>query len=126
MRTRPLHALTLAPLLAACQSVAWAPAEPRSYSAQSTLASRGQVFAEETCSGCHAVGRDGSSSNPNAPPFRAIINQVDLTTNTVSSWLTNAHNYPSEMSFSLDESQVNALVAYMLSLRDPNYRSPPD
>jgi hypothetical protein len=30
------------------------------------------------------------------------------------------------MDFYLVESEVDALVAYMLTLRDPNYRRPPD
>ena len=37
-----------------------------------------------------------------------------------------AHNYPSEMNFYLNDAQVDQLVGYMLTLRDPNYRRPPD
>jgi hypothetical protein len=68
----------------------------------------------------------GTSSNPNAPPFGAIANQEGLTAETLSVWLRGAHNYPSEMDFALVERDVEALVAYLLSLRDPNYRRPPD
>lgn len=88
--------------------------------------SRGEVLARTNCAGCHAVGPYGSSSNPNAPPFGAIANQDGLTADTLSYWLRGAHNYPSEMNFNLDDRQVGALVAYMLTLRNPNYRRPAD
>ena len=108
---------------AACQTAS--PEAPPSAAAPS-LAAQGQARAEAMCGGCHAVGRTGSSSSPNAPPFHAVINQVDLTSRTVSDWLRGAHNYPSEMDFTLSEAQVNELVAYMMTLRDPNYERAPD
>ena len=114
----------LALAAAACQATGSDAPSPGP--AAPTLAAQGQVRAEALCSGCHAVGRTGPSSNPNAPPFHAVINQVDLRAATVASWLRDAHNYPAEMDFTLNEREVNALVAYMLTLRDPNYRRSPD
>jgi len=106
-------------LLVACQEK-----QPVAPSA-STLHSRGYVFAKASCGACHAVGRDSTSSpNPNAPPFPAIVNQEGLTAETLSVWLRDAHNYPNEMQFQLDPSKVDDLVAYMLTLSDPNYRPP--
>ena len=116
----PLHLLCLPLLLAACQNL------PSAEPAPSTVPPRGQDFAQASCSGCHAVGLYGSSPNPNAPPFGAIANQEGLTAETLSTWLRGAHNYPREMDFYLSEQEVDALVAYMLTLRDPNYRRPPD
>ena len=118
-----LHLIWIALPLAACQTAP--PSEPAA-SAASDAAARGQAIAQSTCGACHAVGRFGSSNNPNAPPFPAIANQEELTRQTLSTWLSGAHNYPSEMDFLLHEPEVNALVAYMLTLRDPNYRRPPD
>jgi len=80
------------------------------------------AYAQASCGGCHAVGRRSVSPNPQAPPFAAIVNQEGLTRNTLAAWLRNAHNYPDEMKFSLEPRQVDELVAYMLTLRDPNYR----
>lgn len=122
MRLKPLHLLCLALPLASCQSVpSAAPA-----AGTSATALPGQAFAQASCSSCHAVGRFGSSPNPNAPPFPAIANQEGLTAETLSTWLRGAHNYPSEMDFYLSARQADDLVAYMLTLRDPNYRRPPD
>lgn len=117
---KPLPLLCLPPLLIACQNLS--SAEP----APSTAPPRGQAFAQASCGGCHAVGLYGTSSNPNAPPFGAIVNQEGLTAETLSVWLRGAHNYPREMDFYLIEREVSELVAYMLTLRDPNYRRPPD
>ena len=84
----------------------------------------GLAFAQASCGGCHAVGRFGASPNPNAPPFAGIINQRGLTAETLSTWLRDAHNYPEEMEFYLEGPEVEGLVAYMLTLRDANYRPP--
>ena len=119
-KLKPLHVVGVTLLLAACQN------RPLVEPAASATPGAGQAFAQASCGGCHAVGRYGSSSNPNAPPFPAIVNQEGLTEETLSSWLRGAHNYPSEMDFDLREPEVAALVSYMLTLRDPNYVRPPD
>ena len=117
-----LHLLCLALPLVACQGVPSTAPAPSAPSA----ASPGEAFAEATCGSCHAVGRFGHSSNPNAPPFMALVNQEGLTQETLTTWLRGAHNYPSEMDFYLRDAEVTQLVAYLLTLRDPNYRRPPD
>lgn len=122
---KPLHLLWLALPLAACQSV---PSGPPATPAPpvTAAASPGQALAQSTCGGCHAIGRSGRSSASTAPTFMAIVNQDGLTEETLSTWLRGAHNYPSEMDLYLNDGQVDQLVAYMLTLRDPNYRRPPD
>ena len=80
------------------------------------------AIAQGTCGGCHAVERHGVSPNPKAPPVAAIVNNPGLTRETLSSWLRDAHNFPEEMEFYLEGPEVDRLVAYMLTLRDPNYR----
>jgi mono/diheme cytochrome c family protein len=117
---KPLHLSCLPLLLTACQNLS--SAEP----APATTSPEGHAFAQASCGGCHAVGRYGNSPNPNSPPFPAIANQEGLTAETLSVWLRGAHNYPSEMDFQLRDREVEALVAYMLTLRDPNYQRPPD
>ncbi len=107
-------------LLAACQEL------PAIEPAPTAIYTEGEAFAQASCGECHAVGRYGSSSNPNASAFPVIVNQEGLTAETLSVWLQGAHNYPREMDFYLREAEVDALVAYMLTLRDSNYRRPPD
>jgi mono/diheme cytochrome c family protein len=115
-----LHLLCFPLFLTACQKLP--PVEP----AVSPAASEGQDFAQASCGGCHAVGRHGTSPRSNAPPFHVIVNQEGVTAETLSFWLRGAHNYPREMDFYLHPPEVEKLVAYMLTLRDPNYRRPPD
>ena len=117
LRHWPLACLVPALALAACQ-----PAPP----ARSSLSpvARGEALARSSCAGCHAIGSRGSSPNPKAPPFALVVNQQDLTATTLSAWLRDAHNYPREMDFSVNAREVDDLVAYMLTLRDPAYRPP--
>jgi mono/diheme cytochrome c family protein len=117
---KPLRLLCLTLLFTACQNVPSAEPPP------AAIPPPGQALAQAKCGGCHAVGRYGRSSISNAPPFPAIVNQEGVTAETLSFWLRGAHNYPREMDFYLLERDVDGLVAYMLTLRDPNYRRPPD
>lgn len=117
---RPLPLLGLALLLAGCQK------PPLGERTPSSTLSRGQAFAEATCGGCHAVTPYGRSSNPNAPPFGYVANQEGVTAETLTVWLRGAHNYPREMDFYLQAREVDDLVDYLLTLRDPSYRRPPD
>lgn len=119
MTRNALAPLGLALAIVACRTV---PSEPAASGPAPTLAARGQARAEAQCGGCHAIGRSGMSPSANAPPFHAVINQEDLTAGAVSGWLRGAHNYPVEMNFALSESEVEELVAYLMTLRDPNYR----
>jgi mono/diheme cytochrome c family protein len=117
---RSLSLLGLALLMAGCQN------PPLDERAPPSMPSRGQAFAEATCGGCHAVTLYGRSSNPNAPPFGYIANQEGVTKETLTVWLSGAHNYPMEMDFYLQAREVDDLVGYLLSLKDPHYRRPPD
>ena len=101
---------------AACQNVP--PAEP----ATSTASSEGRAFAEASCASCHAIGRTGSSPNPSAPPFRAIVNREGASAETLSTVLRGPHNVPRAMDFWISEREVEAIIAYMLTLREPNER----
>jgi mono/diheme cytochrome c family protein len=120
MKMKPLHLLCFPLFLAACQPVP--PAQP----ARSPLAAEGQALARSTCAACHSVGPYGVSPRSNAPAFPVIVNHEGLTAETLSTWLRGAHNYPSEMDFYLRDGDVDKLVAYMLTLRDPHYKRPPD
>lgn len=116
---KPPHLLLCLPLiLTACQNLP--PAEP----ARPTRSVEGHAFATASCASCHGIGRYDTSRISGAPPFPAIVNREGLTAETLSFWLRGAHNYPREMDFYLKDREVDVLVAYMLTLKDPNYRRP--
>ncbi len=82
------------------------------------------AFAQGACGDCHAVEADWLSPNPKAPAFANIANRTGITAQALSYWLRNSHNFPEEMDFDLDGPRVDALTAYILTLRDPDYKSP--
>src|SRR5690606_26237685 len=115
---RSAYLLALAVGVAACQ--------PQGSAGRPSAAGTppGLALAQGACGGCHALESHRASPNPQAPAFPAIVNQAGLTDETLGSWLRDAHNYPEEMEFTLDAGEVDQLVAFMLTLRDPAYRPP--
>lgn len=89
----------------------------------SASAQRGIAFAQSHCASCHALSGN-ISPNPEAPPFARVVNSAGLTPGTLSGWLRNAHNFPEVMDFTIEDANIDDLSAYMLTLRDPNYRPP--
>jgi mono/diheme cytochrome c family protein len=84
----------------------------------------GAFEAQAACGGCHAVRPDALSPNPGSPAFAEIANKPEVTQSSLATWLRDAHNYPEDMDFDLNAAQVDALAAYILTLRDPAYKSP--
>jgi mono/diheme cytochrome c family protein len=125
---RELTAAIAAFTLAACQS---APASEGA--ALASPASPGEqeaprraigdiAFIEAACADCHAIRRLELSPNPEAPSFADIGNREGLTGETLSAFLKDAHNYPEAMDFDLTPARADALSAYILTLREENYR----
>jgi len=85
-------------------------------------AKRGVAFAQAHCTQCHAVTANGTSPNPEAPPWDDIANREGLTAQTFAAFLTDAHNYPAAMDFKVDPAAIRDVAAYMLTLRKPGYR----
>lgn len=82
------------------------------------------AFVKQACGSCHAVEPLAISPNPRAPNFADVVNSPGLTADTLDVWLRNAHNYPSQMSFTLDNDQVATIERHLLRLRDPDYVKP--
>jgi len=83
---------------------------------------RGHAFAEAHCAACHAITANGSSPNPEAPPWDDVANRPGLTAATFAAFLADAHNYPAAMDFKVERSVISDLAAYMLTLRKPGYK----
>ncbi|WP_237392299.1 c-type cytochrome [Aurantiacibacter rhizosphaerae] len=104
-------------LLAACQT-----AQPQSDAMQADPEDR--ALAEAACGSCHSVEAYGLSPNAAAPEWPRIANTRGLTRASLTTWLTDAHNYPADMDFYLDEAEVEQLVDYMMTLRREDYHPP--
>lgn len=118
MRAKILPSFFL--ILAACSASSEAPPQKLAVP-QETPAKRGLAFAQTHCATCHAVAT-GSSPNVNAPPFADVINDPDLTNQTLATWLSASHNFPAIMNFEIAPEHINDLAAHMLTLKDPAYR----
>ncbi|RVT38678.1 c-type cytochrome [Sphingobium algorifonticola] len=90
--------------------------------ATDAAAARGRAFAQSHCSACHAVVADHFSPNPDAPPFENVVDEEGLTRETLTWWLRHSHNFPEIMNFEIADHEVDALAAYMLTLRQPGTR----
>jgi len=117
---RPYAILLLAVSLAACEH------SPEGQSGFNTAAEVDPpTFAQALCAGCHAVKPLVLSPNPQAPSFSDIVNREGVTRANLHRFLSNAHNYPEAMDFDLEESHVDELTDYMITLKQPHYRRIP-
>jgi mono/diheme cytochrome c family protein len=108
--------------LTACTAGSSIPAAPPvATSKQAPPAGRGLLFAQNHCASCHAIA-NGSSPNVNAPAFADVINDADLTNQTLTTWLRNSHNFPAIMNFEIAPENIDDLAAHMLTLKDPKYK----
>lgn len=82
------------------------------------------AFSQAACGGCHAVERPFLSPNPEVPSFADIANRNGLSAESLYTWLRDAHNYPEDMDFDLNDQRVSDLTDYILTLRDANYQPP--
>ncbi len=126
MTQLPLRALALlaAPLaaLAACQAPGSENPPPMLGKATSSSRdTRAPGFVEGACGGCHAVEPPFLSPNPRSPSFAAIANRPGLSEKSFAAWLSEAHNYPEEMDFTLTSAQIDQIAAYMATLRNAGY-----
>ena len=101
------------------------PARTSAPDAASTIASeneeRGYRLAQAACSQCHSIEEFGLSPNAAAPEWPEIANTEGLTRDSLTTWLTDAHNYPGEMDFYLEADEIDQLVEYLLTLRREDY-----
>jgi mono/diheme cytochrome c family protein len=76
---------------------------------------RGRVFAQEVCAGCHAVTPGAISPNPAAPRFATIARMPGMTTLALNVWLNSSH--PTMPNIAVTPAEARDLSAYLQSLR---------
>lgn len=122
LKALPIFFVAVVAISGAIAAVQAKPAK-RTSPTEVTAQLRGLAFAQQHCSACHAVDT-GISPKPEAPSFEAIINTPGLTARTLNPWLRDSHNFPEIMNFKIAPGQIDALAAYMLTLKNPDYRPP--
>jgi mono/diheme cytochrome c family protein len=81
-------------------------------------AARGQAIVEQNCAGCHAVGKQGVSPLPAAPPFRTLGQRYPLVNleEALAEGIVTGH--PDMPPFAFEPDEVSALIDYLESIQE--------
>jgi cytochrome c len=82
------------------------------------LEGRGEGLLTSYCARCHAVGRTGNSTHPQAPPFRTLGQRypIEVLAEALAEGLSSGHPDMPEFRFEIDD--VNAILAYLESIQE--------
>lgn len=86
-----------------------------------TAAAQGPKHGEEllvkNCASCHAVGRNGESSNKLAPPFRTLGQRYPIESLEESLGEGIMSGHPDMPEFKFDAKDVDAIIVYLKSIQ---------
>jgi len=77
----------------------------------------GEELLVKNCASCHAVGRNGESSNKLAPPFRTLGQRypVESLEESLGEGIMSGH--PDMPEFKFDAQDVGAIIVYLKSIQ---------
>lgn len=80
------------------------------------LAETGRAALESRCSRCHAIGREGKSTHPEAPPFREVVKRYppENLEESLAEGIDSGH--PDMPTFVLAPEEIEAVVTYLRTL----------
>jgi cytochrome c len=86
--------------------------------AEKGMADRGKALVEENCSRCHAIGKEGESPHPQAPPFRTLSSKypVEDLAESLAEGIFSGH--PDMPVFVFNPHDVEAIIQYLDSIQD--------
>jgi cytochrome c len=89
------------------------------------LEGRGERLLASNCARCHAVGRTGNSTHPEAPPFRTLGQRypIEVLAEALAEGLSSGHPDMPEFRFEIDD--VDAILAYLESIQEKAPGAPP-
>jgi cytochrome c len=81
------------------------------------LAGKGEVLVRENCSRCHAIGKEGDSPHPPAPPFRTLSSKypVEDLAEALAEGIVSGH--PDMPIFVFAPHDVEAIIEYLQSIQ---------
>jgi cytochrome c len=79
---------------------------------------RGEALLTANCSRCHAIGRTGNSTHPEAPAFRTLGQRypIEVLAEALAEGLSSGHPDMPEFRFEIDD--VDAILAYLESIQE--------
>ena len=89
------------------------------------LTDKGKKLVTENCSRCHAIGKDGDSPHPEAPPFRTLSSKypVEDLAESLAEGIVSGH--PDMPIFVFSPQDVEAIITYLESIQ-PSPQGAPD
>ena len=93
--------------------LATAPAE----AVEKDLTAKGEALVKENCSRCHAIGKEGDSPHPEAPPFRTLSSKypVEDLAESLAEGIVSGH--PDMPIFVFNPHDVEAIIEYLESIQ---------
>jgi len=78
----------------------------------------GKALAEANCSGCHAIGSEGDSPNPDSPPFRTFKDKwpVENLEEALAEGIVTSHDNMKMPEFEFEAEQIGDFIAYLKTL----------
>jgi len=82
------------------------------------LTDKGRVLVKKDCSRCHAIGLEGVSPNPEAPPFRTLSSKypVEDLAESLAEGIVSGH--PEMPIFVFTPHDVDAIIDYLQSIQE--------
>ena len=113
----------VAGIVAAAILLAWAALQADA--AEKDLTDKGRVLVEQHCSRCHAIGKEGDSTHPEAPPFRTLSSRypIEDLAESLAEGIVSGH--PDMPIFVFSPTDVEAIIDYLKSIQDQPSPKPP-
>ena len=85
--------------------------------AEKDLTAKGEALVRENCSRCHAIGKEGDSPHPQAPPFRTLSNKypIENLAKSLAEGIVSGH--PDMPIFVFSPQDVAAIIDYLQSVQ---------
>jgi len=85
--------------------------------AEKGLADKGEVLLRDNCSRCHAIGKEGDSPHPQAPPFRTLSKKypIEDLSESLAEGIVSGH--PDMPIFVFSPTDVEAIIQYLQSIQ---------
>lgn len=86
--------------------------------AEKDLTTKGEQLVKENCARCHAIGKEGASPHPEAPPFRTLSSKypVEDLAESLAEGIVSGH--PDMPIFAFSPTDVTAIIEYLNSIQD--------